>query len=242
MKKKFTLLILALIISLGCLHYQVHKNYTPQALPYNLSPATTVIAFDLHEVILKPDIKKMITTFFKEIPLSNFLFLLTHPLTFYHLWANDTRIFEKRVIDLGISYPETKPFLALVRKITNCQIVMHEMIPIINELKQRGYKIYLLSNIEQDTFQELEQKLPILTTLFDGTFTPCSGNAWNAKPSQQFYQQFFSYLEQQGEHQKKVIFIDNSKVNIKGAEKAGMYGILFTSPAALTKLFDAHIR
>lgn len=230
----------AFIVTLLSIQYQLHKDYVPQPLPSTMSPATTVFAFDLHEVILMPHIPNMITTFCKELPCSSFLFFLTHPSTWYCLWQSQEPVFEKAILDLSHTYPTIAPLLPLVRKVTNCQILIPETVSMINALKQHGYKVYLLSNIEQDTLHELQQKMPLLATLFDGTFTPAAHNAWSAKPDVSFYQQFYRYLTSQQVPSNYVIFVDNSKTNIKGAEAAGMYGILFTSPAALKTILESH--
>lgn len=232
-------LIVGIIFVLASLRYQLHKDYVPKRLPPSISPETAIFAFDLHEVMLMPNIPGMIKTFCYQLPIKSFFFLLTHPQTWYHLWKSNT-VFEKALIDLAHYYPQTAPLLPLVRTITNCQCPTKESIALVQQLRAHGYKVYLLSNIEHDTLQELYKKLPFIDEIFDGKFTPAPTNNWSAKPHRLFYEHFHDYLAAQGQGDKKVIFVDNSRVNIKGAEAVGMYGILFTSPIALQTLLHSH--
>jgi FMN phosphatase YigB (HAD superfamily) len=234
------LIVLSIVIVGACFFYQLRKDYVTYLPPDHFSPDTTLFAFDLHEVIFMPNIGGMITIFWHELPTSSFLFLFRHPTTFSRLWHYRKQIFEKILIDLASEYPETAALLPLVRTMTNAQYVNNDTVALVKHLKQQGYKIYLLSNIEEITLQQLVQKIPVVKELFDGFFIPSAANHWLAKPHVAFYENFKNYLVAQRDANKKIIFIDNSKVNIINAQKTGMYGILFTSAKALHDLLYAH--
>ncbi len=93
---------------------------------------------------------------------------------------------------------------------------------LIVALKQRGYKIFLLSNIGLN-FHYLSLKLPVLS-LFDGKFASCDFGL--IKPEEAVYQAFFDKFSIAPE---ECIFIDDSHENVSASEKAGMRALTYNA-------------
>jgi FMN phosphatase YigB (HAD superfamily) len=194
-----------------------------------------VIAFDLHKVFLQPDLQKFIRT---GLPLTPFLALATlvaHP----SLWGTIARFIRNSMVteqafsQLVTAAPrlqELKPFLIAF---INSQKINPSLFLLAQSLKHEGYPLFVLSNIWTQALEPLRSEIPELT-LFDGFYTPDNSNGYAHKPQEIFYEDFRTYVANLGYATEKIIFIDNSLANIIGANNAGIYGLLFTSPAELT--------
>ena len=94
-------------------------------------------------------------------------------------------------------------------------------------LKEKGYKLWGLSNWSMETFVQVEHDFPALD-LLDGKVV--SGNEGVIKPSAAIYNLL---LERFSLKADECVFVDDNYNNIKGAEAVGIEGILFTNAAAL---------
>lgn len=95
-----------------------------------------------------------------------------------------------------------------------------EMETIIHQLKENGYKIYLLSNVSQD-FYRFKEVIPGLD-YFDGTF---ASSDWKSiKPEAEIYQKFFDHFNLDP---SECFFIDDLPINIEAAKSQGMDGYIF---------------
>lgn len=107
-------------------------------------------------------------------------------------------------------------------------------VEILRELKEKGYKLYALSNWNADLFKQTEADFPFLH-LFDGIIL--SGEVKMVKPNIEIYTLL---LHQFSIKPEQALFIDDRKDNIKAAQELGIRSILFQSPEglreALTKL------
>lgn len=227
MKIKILLVILLIFI----LWYLSKRSVPEPSLSQPLSPDTTVFAFDLHNVVLIPDYSAIIRLlwkyFFTYAPFS----LLIKPWVWYDVYrllrspVSTEYIFAHlRTKDLEII-----PFENLIAHMMQAQHLNKEIIPILQKLKQKGYKLYILSNIWAHSLEHLYKKFPFLKELFDGVYIPSKDNNFAAKPSFVFYKGFKEYLSKQGQAHKQVIFIDNGEDAIKEARKANIHGYEFTS-------------
>jgi len=102
-------------------------------------------------------------------------------------------------------------------------------VKILNELKEAGYNLAVLSNFSSET-------LPIVEDQYDflGWFKPLiiSGRVGYAKPEPSIYQILLHELSQNA---RECIFIDDKLENIQEASRQGFEGIHFTSPENLRK-------
>lgn len=95
-----------------------------------------------------------------------------------------------------------------------------------NWVYDKGLNIYILSNFAADGFTYVYNKYAFfrkskgyVASAFEGV----------VKPDRRIYE---ILLERYGLKAGESVFIDDVQVNIKGAEDAGMQGILFTAPAS----------
>lgn len=97
-----------------------------------------------------------------------------------------------------------------------------EMFLLASELKENGYKVGLLSNIEVPSMKYFNEQE---NDIFDAVVFSCAEDTW--KPERKIYE---IALERLGVHPKEAVFIDDRKDFIDGASKVGINTILFTSP------------
>ena len=91
----------------------------------------------------------------------------------------------------------------------------------ISELKERGYKIYLLSNYSQDHFQYISRHFTFFG-LEDGKVISYMEKV--LKPERRIYEILY---QRYGLIPEECVFLDDSEENIKGALNTGMKGIIF---------------
>ena len=99
-----------------------------------------------------------------------------------------------------------------------------EVISLIQELKQNGYKLFILSNITKH-FVNVQYKFPILKE-FDGLVF--SSLIKVVKPNKEIYEYL---LEKYNLNPKECIFIDDTKKNLAGAARFGIKTFHFQSNA-----------
>jgi putative hydrolase of the HAD superfamily len=93
-----------------------------------------------------------------------------------------------------------------------------ENMRLVLRLKERGFKTYILSNINEDALQALEARG--LFDLFDGGIYSCKEKL--IKPDQKIYEKLLDTYDLKA---SQCLFIDDSLVNIQAAKKAGMQGL-----------------
>ena len=91
---------------------------------------------------------------------------------------------------------------------------------LVEELKGRGYDIYLLSNT-CTRFHSFRENIPALR-FFDGEFI--SADCHLVKPEPGIYQQFLVKFALNGE---ECVFIDDVPLNVEGAVRCGIPGIVY---------------
>lgn len=93
----------------------------------------------------------------------------------------------------------------------------------IRSLKERGFRLYVLSNFGKQAF-ETNSKLYTFLADMDGSVI--SYEIQQIKPEPEIYQCLF---KRYGLVPSESVFIDDREINIDGAIKCGMKGILFES-------------
>ena len=92
----------------------------------------------------------------------------------------------------------------------------------LKELKQRGYRIYMLSNTNEAHWKKIVEKCfrgqKIVNSLFDQVFL--SQEMHMAKPNDEIY---LEVLHQIGAKAEECLFIDDSSDNLKAAAKLGFH-------------------
>ncbi len=114
---------------------------------------------------------------------------------------------------------------------TNTSTPVLGMSRLVAELKQKGYRMYLLSNATM-TFAEKYRDIPWMVSIleqFDGlVFSAAVGMA---KPDREIYEYVLNTFNLKAE---ECLFVDDYKENIEGAQKVGIQGYHFDGNA--TKL------
>lgn len=91
----------------------------------------------------------------------------------------------------------------------------------IQDLKAKGYKIYILSNYSENTFNQTQEKLKFLPVVDGAVF---SYEIKLLKPDAAIY----DYLcEKYQLIPEESVFLDDRPVNIEGARKKRIHGIVF---------------
>ena len=109
--------------------------------------------------------------------------------------------------------------------------MMGEQIPgmqeLVEELKDRGYRLYGLTNWSAETFPLVKDNYPVFR-LLDGIVV--SGEEKIAKPDPGI---FSILLQRYGLKPEECLFIDDNPGNVSTGESLGIRGLVFTSAAAL---------
>ena len=213
-------ILLLSFISLFC----VNPLITAQAKIAPVSPLNTVYAFDMHKVFMEQSWTKLVTS----------LLYTYHVKTIQLLdLKNRHKVGEKYFERMEKKHPSLKGITKHFEHFLLNQPFMHDTLKLIRELKQKGYKVYVLSNCAQETYDKLQVKYPAVFNLFDGEYLPSKNNNYNAKPHSSFYREFKVYLGQQGHGSKQIIFIDDKEKNVSAAKKENIIGIQFTGAKKL---------
>lgn len=99
---------------------------------------------------------------------------------------------------------------------------------LVKELKEKGYDVYLLSNT-CTRFHSFRKNIPALE-FFDGEFI--SADHHLVKPEPGIYQQF---LAQFALNAQECVFIDDVPLNVEGAVRCGINGIVYHGDPALLR-------
>lgn len=216
-----------------CLNFLTDKNITPE---------NTIFAFDVHEVLFDRNKPKIVWGGLKLF-CKCFLYLLTHPLFILKLVETFKQhtVFEGMYAQIIDEYPYWERFKPDFLEISNSPCYPIEpMINLLETLKEKGFKIYMLSNMGEETWQDFVTRFESIVELFDGFYTPNKKNNYVGKPMLEFYNEFKDYLKLVGCEDMQIIFVDDMKKNTKGAEKAEINAIHFTGHRNLCEIL-AHL-
>jgi HAD superfamily hydrolase (TIGR01509 family) len=164
------------------------------------SPADTVVAFDIHDVLMQLA-AEVVKRFIKKPAL-----VFRIPRLVDGSYGNDRAL----------------------RKVINSQKPIEKTWKLARELKASGYSLYIFSNIDSKAFDELKVKFPGYFDIFDGCHVVHKNNSAHKKPAPSAYDSCKALIAQQHPG-KQIVFIDDKKENIKAACNAGFKGIRFKS-------------
>ena len=95
---------------------------------------------------------------------------------------------------------------------------------LVRELKGRGVKIGMLSNIVPDFLNRIKERLPVFALMDCAVF---SCDAGMVKPDKKIYQLLLSRLGCQAD---ELVFFDDLDANVKAALDLGIHAFLWKSP------------
>jgi putative hydrolase of the HAD superfamily len=99
-----------------------------------------------------------------------------------------------------------------------------EMIKLVHDLKDRGYKVYVLSNFHVHAFERVYSKHSFFQ-LFDGMVI--SSTIKCCKPNAAIFQKL---IEQYNLVPEEAVFVDDTKENVDAAMCLGFNAIQFIQP------------
>jgi putative hydrolase of the HAD superfamily len=177
------------------------------------------IIFDLGNVLLEWNPQN----FLKELGLPMHFMDVFHSL----LWATYdggllTR--EELIAKLPTHY-DKEVFAYCIERIAPFLTPIPEMIETLHEVRRKGYKVYILSNMPQELHQELQQ-LHDFFQYFDGQVFSYEVKA--IKPQPQIYQALINTYKLKSDES---IFIDDLESNIRAAKELGIEGIVCKNPS-----------
>ena len=205
-------------------HYdELISSYTNEAsnLPQNTGIST--IIFDIGDVLVSTNIKDYLRAD-PDVPNEIIDELLK-------LWflekdeIDDTMDLDtyREIVNKRMGTEFSKYIPNLFKANIDCVDVFDYTIPMIQDLKDKGYKVYFLSNWSAWTHDLLirEGKFDFLSTMDGGVFSFSVGYM---KPDEEIYKILLNRYKIDPE---KAIFFDDKEENIEAAKKLGIKGVVF---------------
>lgn len=100
-------------------------------------------------------------------------------------------------------------------------VPIDEAVELLKELKEKGYKLYYLSNFHDIAFKKVKEKYDFFH-LFDGGVISSEDKL--LKPNERIYEVILSRYNLLP---KESIFIDDMKINVEAAKEANIEGLVF---------------
>ncbi|MFI5332696.1 MAG: HAD family hydrolase [Candidatus Babeliales bacterium] len=200
------------------------KRYTPD---------NTIITFDIHGVLCTTDYPRALSLIFNSKHVIRILSYLRSPSIIkmlIRLWHNHA-VAGHYVQQLTQAKPELATYIPLLKRIANAQKPNNTVLNLVNQMKQRGFELHILSNIDATIFDELTKIHTTMFTHFDAVQSTQSSDKYG-KPHSWIFTRYLSTHVPAG---KQVIFIDNKKKNIIAAQKLGIIGIHYRNPRQLVR-------
>ena len=208
-------------------HYnELINSYTLMEGSTSLSPQNTGIStviFDIGDVLISDNFKELLMKD-SEIPTE-----LAD--TIKSLWfiakdeIDDTMDLDtyREIVNKRMGPEFSKYIPKLFQYGIECVHVLDYTVSMIQDLKERGYKVYYLSNWSAWTHELLEKagKFDFLKYMDGGIF---SYDVGYMKPDEEIYR---ILLNRYKINPKEAIFFDDKKENIDAANKLGIHGVLF---------------
>lgn len=192
------------------------------------------IIFDLSGVVLKYDIKKYLTSIGIDVKDQDTYKKI--------IWSskewNDSDAgkitYEEIVESLSSRYPEYNKIRYILENKNNDILLSDnkETINYIQELKERGFKIYFLSNINKWDIEYNINRFDFFK-FADGAIYSC--DVKYVKPEKECY---LALINKYNLKVEECIFIDDTKINIDSARELGIKSILFDDLENVKKQVD----
>jgi HAD superfamily hydrolase (TIGR01509 family) len=131
---------------------------------------------------------------------------------------------EEVVAKLPSQY-DKEVFAYCIDRIAPFLAVIPEMVEILHEVRRRGYKVYILSNMPKEMHQELREMHDFFN-YFDGQLYSYEVGA--IKPQPQIYEMLLKNYKLKA---PESLFIDDREENIRAAKELGIEGIVCRSPS-----------
>jgi len=123
-------------------------------------------------------------------------------------------------------------FHIFYKKIYKHLFPLSEGLKLLNKIKSKGYKTYVLSNFSQDLFETVSPTYDFLDS-FDGAII--SYKVKTVKPEPEIYQLLLKNYNLKAD---ECLFLDDKEENILGAKVLGIDGILYKDCDKVCKMFE----
>ena len=186
------------------------------------------IVFDLGKVLIDWDPRHLYRKVFADpARMEWFLAHVCH--SDWNLEQDKGRSFDEAVREATSRYPEYATEIAMYRDRWMEMVpgAIEESVKILEELYDRGFPLYAITNWNGDTFRATRSRFPSLGLFND---IVVSGDEKLLKPEPAIFELLAT---RNGIDLSDSLFIDDSMKNVKGCEVVGMKGHHFTSPESL---------
>jgi HAD superfamily hydrolase (TIGR01509 family) len=205
-----------------------------------INPDNAIFLFDLHHVVLKSDKKERLKQIWNLPQKGNLGYLLINPWfvrDVYRMYKDDHRCYEAYILRLTEKYPALEPYKLQLLDIGNTHDPHEEVVETLKKLKERGFKLFVFSNVGIQTYGILQKELANLFSLFIDARVCGPENEYSSKPAKRAYYDMLEMLKKHNIDREttKIIFIDDKKSNLKPAKDLGIHALWFTSPYQLRK-------
>jgi FMN phosphatase YigB (HAD superfamily) len=166
-----------------------------------------LILFDWHGVVVHQSTKKAIQGFFK----------LKNKFKFLKNLLN-----QDKNKSMGFNTNQTKD--ESIYQVLNCHDLDPEMARVIKNLKAKGYKIGIFSNIDADSLKwasNKDKKIKEIVDLVDFTYVANAKNNFKTKNSPETFKECKKMIKESLGKNTDIIFIDDSKKNIEEGQRQG---------------------
>lgn len=202
-----------------------------------ITPHNNIFVFDVHGVVFKLSILEIIKVVIKDPSNLWIITMMLRPMLCVHLLRSQMSggVAEEIIYNVAKEKPHLAWFVPKAFKLINAQVPIKPTVKILKKLKNKGYKLYILSNIGEKSLMYIEERHPEVFKMFDGIYTSSDKDGYIKKPQPEIYQK---YLDRFGQNPDKLIFIDDKKSNLSAAKKFGIDTIHFTSAKKLFKILS----
>lgn len=195
-----------------------------------MTSSITSIIFDFGNVLVKWDAHALYKRFFPSPEAVN-SFLQEIHFSDWNTHQDAGRTFKDGVAALSAEFPQYEEYIKAYDVYWEDSIAetYTETVEVIKQLKEKGYKLYLLSNFSAEKFPLMQKRYDFLS-LFDDMII--SGEVKLVKPDPAIFLYTLNRINKTAE---ECIFIDDSLPNITTARKLGFNTVLFQSPEQLKR-------
>lgn len=193
------------------------------------------IVFDIGNVLATFKPKDFLMDIFKDAKLADQFF----EVFFTRLWHEyDQGLYTKeQMIQKGLQkMPDQKEKIKNMMDIWTSYVVgIQKNIDLIHIYQKKGYKVYILSNIPEDSYIYLKEHYNFIDQVDGGIYS------YQHKLIKPDVEAFEVLLDQYDLKANECIFIDDKKENIRAAERLGFYTIWLKDHAKLATLLKENL-
>jgi len=240
LSKFYKIFVISMAMALGAGNMAISG---PHGLIVPATPENTVILLDIHEVMLQKFIGPMLKAaayFPKKYEMIKGV--SRELLAAMYQLRNQKNVTGELFARVALQH-NNKALAEFIIMLASIQFPIEGTVETIKELKARGFKLYIASNIGPISFAKLQETKPELfnSDIFELEFSQIANyepGKMVCKPDPLFFEELKAKVRQ---HQRSLgnnkelnmLFIDDSKKNIDAAVKSGLHVVHFKNPVQL---------